>query len=174
MGKFYVTMTTFAHTYVIRKGTHVSPTLFGPLFVHTEKSYESYYYFFSTLLKLERRLARIIAVGTDGESAITKALKAILGETVIYLRCFIHMKDNSKRKLTEFLLPERIREEITKDIFGHQMGTMYVKGILDAENPTDFDLRLSALQEKYDGLEQSVHPQKYPQVYGLLKIKQPP
>ena len=48
------------------------------------------------------------------------------------------------------------------------MGTMYVKGILDAVNPTDFDLHLSALQEKYDGLEQSVHPQKYPQVYEWI------
>ena len=48
------------------------------------------------------------------------------------------------------------------------MGTMYFKGILDAENPTDFDLRLSALREKWDGLEQSVHPQKYPQVYEWI------
>ena len=44
MGKFYVTMTTFTYTHVIRKGTNISPTLLGPLFVHTEKIFESYYY----------------------------------------------------------------------------------------------------------------------------------
>lgn len=66
-------------------------TLFSPMFVHTKKSYESYYYFFSTLLKLE---PGIIAVGTDGEQAITKALKAVLDEAVIHLRCFIHTKNN--------------------------------------------------------------------------------
>lgn len=108
-------------------------------------------------------MARIIAVGTDGELAITKALKAVLGKAVIHLRCFIHMKDNIKRKLTDFLLPGRIRQEITKDIFGYQMGTIYVKGILDAESPTDFDLCLSTLREKWDGLEQSIHPLKDPQ-----------
>lgn len=88
MGKFYVTMTTFTYIHVIRKGMDISPTLFGPLFVHTEKNYESYYYFFSTLLKLEPRLTKIIAVGTDGELAITKALKAVFGESVIHLCCF--------------------------------------------------------------------------------------
>ena len=41
MGKFYVTMTTFTYTHVIRKTTNISPTMFGPIFVHTEKSYES-------------------------------------------------------------------------------------------------------------------------------------
>ena len=168
MGKFYVTMTTFTYTHVIRKTTNISPTMFGPIFVHTEKSYESYYYFFSTLLKLEPRLARIIAVGTDGELAITKATKAVFGESVIQLRCFIHMKDNIRRKLTDFLLPERTREEITKDIFGYQMGSVYVKGILDAESAIDFDLRLSSHREKWDSLEQSIHPQKDPQVYRWI------
>ena len=56
-------------------------------------------------------------MGTDGELAITKALKAVLGEAVIHQHCFIHMKGNIRRKLSDFLLPERIREEITKDIF---------------------------------------------------------
>ena len=48
------------------------------------------------------------------------------------------------------------------------MGTIYVKGILDAESTTDFDLRLAALREKWDGLEQSVHPQKDAQVYKWI------
>ena len=107
-------------------------------------------------------------MGTDGELAITKALKEVFGESVIHLRCFNHMKDNIRQKLPDFLLPERIRE-ITRDIlFGYQMGTMYVKGILDAESSTDFDLRLSFLREKWNALEQSIHPQKDSQVYGWI------
>ena len=52
---------------------------------------------------------------------------------------------------------------------------MLAKGILDSENLTDLHLHLSALREKWDGLDQSVHPQKYPQVYEwILKMKQPP
>ena len=34
---------TYAHNYN-QKGMDVSSTLFGPIFVYTEKSYESYYY----------------------------------------------------------------------------------------------------------------------------------
>ena len=84
MGKFYVTMHDDLYIYTCnQKGMDVSSTLFGPLFVYTEKSYESCHYYFSTLLKLELRLAIIIAVGTDGESVITKALKTILGKTAI-------------------------------------------------------------------------------------------
>ena len=45
---------------------------------------------------------------------------------------------------------------------------MYVKGILDAENTTDFDLHLSSLREKWSALEQSIHPQKDSQVYEWI------
>ena len=51
LGKFYVTVTTYTYLHVENKISHTSPTFFGPMFVHTEKTYESYYYF-STLLKL--------------------------------------------------------------------------------------------------------------------------
>lgn len=56
-GKFYVTVTPFTYTNVVRKGTTVPPTLFGPVFIHTEKSYELLYYVFSTLLKLGPKLS---------------------------------------------------------------------------------------------------------------------
>lgn len=46
MGKFYVTVTTFAYMHVVKKGTMVAPTFFGPMFIHTEKTFESFYYFF--------------------------------------------------------------------------------------------------------------------------------
>ena len=46
LGKFYVTVTTFVHTHVVKKGTMEVPTFFGPMFIHTEKNFESFYYFF--------------------------------------------------------------------------------------------------------------------------------
>ncbi len=66
LAKFYVTVTTFTYTHVVNNSTRISPTFFGPMFVHTEKSYESYYYCFSKLLKLEPKLVNITTVGTDG------------------------------------------------------------------------------------------------------------
>jgi len=103
--------------------------------------------FFSTLLKLEPKLSNIVAVGTDGELAIIKALRAVFGDSFISFRCFIHMKDNIKHKL-KFLLPDKIKDEIIKDIFGFQQGALYVKGILDSESVAIFDARFSLLKSK--------------------------
>ena len=144
------------------------PTFFGPIFIHIEKSFEAYYYFFSTLLKLEPKLSNIVAVGTDGEQAIIKALRAVFGDSFISLRCFIHMKDNIKRKLTELLLPDKIKDEIIKDIFGFQQDALYVKGILDSESVAIFDVRFSLLKSKWDRPEQSVHPKRIPQVHEWI------
>ena len=44
--KFYVTLTTFTYTQVVNKSSSISPTFLGLVFVHTEKNYESFFYFF--------------------------------------------------------------------------------------------------------------------------------
>lgn len=74
---------------------------------------------------------------------------------IVHLRCFIHMKDNIRRKLIELLLPEHAREEIVKDIFGTQCGTVFVKGIVDAESMEDFDCRLLQLETKWSRIEKA-------------------
>ena len=71
--------------------------------------HEAFYHFFSTLVKLEPSLIDIIAIGTDGDPAMEKAIGAVFPDTLIHLRCFIHMKDNIRRKLTELLLPPSVR-----------------------------------------------------------------
>ena len=117
----------------------------------TPNKIESYYNFFSTLLKIEPKLVDIIAIGTDG-------LKAVLPVKLIHLRCFIHMKDDIRRKLTEFLLPENVREGITKDLFGTQQGSTYIKGILDATSSGDFDDCLLSMQTKWDEISPQGSP----------------
>ena len=128
LGKFYVTITTYTYLHIVNKVTNIAPAFVGPVFVHTEKSYEAYYHFFSTILKLEPSLSALRAIGTDGEQALVKAATAVFSSNLIHLRCFIHMKDNIRRKLTDMLIPQSARETIIKDIFGTQQGTMYTKG----------------------------------------------
>ena len=174
MGKFYVTVTTYTYTHVVRKCNNVSPTFFGPMFIHTEKNFESFYYFFSTLLKFEPKLSNILVVSTDGEQSIIEALRSVFGESFISLQCFIHMKDNIQHKLSKFLLPENVRDEIIKDIFGFQQGSVYVKGLLDVESVSDFDAQILLLKSKWDRLEQSTNPGKPPKVYEwILKNEVP-
>ena len=87
-----------------------------------------------------------------------KAIRAVFPDKLIHLRCFIHMKDNIRSKLTELLLPQSVREDIIRDIFGVQAVTTYTQGILDAEDSADFDGRLASLQRKWEELEKTAHP----------------
>ena len=123
------------------------------MFVHTEKTYESYYHFFSTLLKLEPRIRNVIGVGTDGEQAIVKALEALFPGSLIHLRCFVHMRDNIRRKLSDLLLPLSSQNSILHDILGSQQGTVYTKGLLDAMSESEFEQHLDTLKSKWDRLE---------------------
>ena len=58
-----------------------------------------------------------------------KAIGAVFLDSLIHLRCFLHMKDNIRRKLTELLLPQSVREDIIRDIFDVQQGSTYTQGI---------------------------------------------
>ena len=130
--------------------------------MHTDKTYESYYHFFSTLIKLEPRLKDIIAVGTNGEVAIVQALQANFHGDTVYLRCFIHMRDCIRQKLNEFSIPEQYIEQ---DIFGVQRGTEYIKGLVDLDAPEEFNNQLSIVKLKWDRQEHCIHPQKEPRFY---------
>jgi hypothetical protein len=133
----------------VNKTTGVSPTFIGPIFVHTEKNFEAYHHFFSTLVKLEPKLLAIRAVGTNGEQALINAILAVFPEDIVHLRCFIHARDNICRKLTDMLLPESVRNVVLRDIFGTQQGTVYINGLVDACDAKDYDRRLVALKEKW-------------------------
>ena len=152
----------------MNKVTGISPTFVGPVFVHTEKSYEAYYYFFSTIYKLEPSLSTLRAIGTDGEQTLVKAATAVFPNDLIHLRCFIHMKDNIHRKLTDMLIPQSSREMVIKDIFGTQQSTVYTKGLLDATDTFNFDRKLSVLESKWNKMEMSVHPHRSPYFYDWL------
>ena len=85
LGKFYVTITTYTYLHIVNKVTNIAPAFVGPVFVHTEKSYEAYYHFFSTILKLEPSLSALRAIDTDGEQALVKAATAVFSSNLIHL-----------------------------------------------------------------------------------------
>ena len=62
--------------------------------------------FFSTIYKLEPNLSTIRAIGIDCEQALVKAATAVFSNDLIHLRCFIHMKDNICRQLTDMPIPQ--------------------------------------------------------------------
>ena len=95
----------YSYIHLVNKVTNISPSFISPIYVHTEKNYETYYHFFATLLKFEPSLSAISVIGTDGEQALVKAALHTFSENLIHLRCFIHMRDNIRRKLIELMIP---------------------------------------------------------------------
>lgn len=48
LGKFYVTVTTYTYSHLENKSRGTSPTFFGPIFVHTERTYETLFFCYSS------------------------------------------------------------------------------------------------------------------------------
>jgi len=130
-----------------------------------KKTFESYYYFFSTLLKLEPKLSNIVTVGTDSdEAAIIKALRVCFGDIFVDHRCFIHMKDNIQCKLVEFFCLKGLKLRYSKIFLVFEN----LHGLLDSDSIYNFDKHLSILKCKWDRLELFVNPGKIPQVHEWI------
>ena len=124
MGKFYVTVATYTYSHVVKKCDNGPPTFFlAQCLLIQKKLLIALLLLFYTLLKLEPKLSNILAVGTDIEQAIIKALNQFLD---ISLRCFIHINYKIQRKLLSFLCSRRLEVRLLKDVFGFQQGTVYM------------------------------------------------
>ena len=76
LGPFYVTPLTYKNKLArSRKKNGSNPLLLGPIFVHQTKTFHSFHYFASTLVRLNPNLHQIRAFGTDGECELFKAFQ---------------------------------------------------------------------------------------------------
>ena len=95
-------------------------------------------------------------MGTDGEQAIVISLEALFPDNPVHLRCFVHMRDNIRRKLSDMLFPHSAQNIIFRDILGSQQGSVYTKGLVDAMSISEFEQNLDSLKSKWNKLELSV------------------
>ena len=61
------------------------------------------------------------------------------------LTCFIHVKRNFKEKCSDLSILSDVTQKIIDDIFSHRLGDVFVEGLVDSENDSDF-------QEKVDNV----------------------
>ena len=73
-------------------------------------------------------------IGTDGEKALIDDFK----HEFHLLLVFIHACDVVERQLAEKKYPECVTSEIADEIFGRQVGSTYVKGLVDSRSEEDF------------------------------------
>ena len=119
-----------------------------------ERREQDYHTFFSGLLRLEPKLQQLQFFGTDGEQALLNALHMCFPNAT-GLRCFIHFQDNIEPKLK--MSSAAMKRAIIRDIFGHQIGDVYHKGLLDSNSESEFDEKLLQLQEKWEKFVPGFH-----------------
>ncbi len=152
LGAFDVTLITFRQLQLQSKRFKQPPVLVGPACVHFKKSFSTYLFFASTVIGQCRELEGVRALGTDGEQALVDAFKHEFGYAQ-HLTCFIHVRRNVKDKLREYNMPTQLSIEILDDVFGNKVGTVYVEGLVDAEDTDDFDAKIESLLTKWRNME---------------------
>ena len=163
--KYYVTVTTYRHLLLrTKQGNH--PVRIGPVLVHHKKEASSYYELSSAMVKLNADCQNVLVYGTDGE----KALADGFGRPLPYARhllCDIHMKDNILSKLSELGIKGKTSQPIVRDIFGKDVGTNRIPGLIDVTDAVEFDTSVEWLKEKWI----SMHAQGEKFVDYFLKHK---
>ena len=149
LGDFSVTCVSYRHQLTYDCRTNESPIMLGPVLVHQRKLFETYHFFASSLIGLLPSLDRLLAFGTDGETALALAFSKQF-QHAIHLRCFRHMKQNIQRKLSVDLgLPQEQTVKIMRDIFGGKCGPTFYEGLVDASTQSEFDAKLSQLKHAW-------------------------
>ena len=128
----------------------------GPMFVYQRRTYETYFHFASEILKHQKALASLNAIGTDSEEQLSNAFGTVFSGAVKLL-CVVHKRDNVRAKLRQLAVPEHLSKDILDSIFGYQLGDTLFKGLLDADDTLDFMAKLEELKPKWDAVCPDFH-----------------
>ena len=148
LGDFDVTVTTYHYLLLRCRRTKNHPVIIGPVMVHFKKSFSTYPFFSSTLVGLRPKLSSLKLFGTDGEVALYQAFNPTF-PSAIHLLCSIHARRNIKSKLREIGISESVQQIILGDIFGKQVGTQHLEGLVDAADDQQYEDGLHSLCGKW-------------------------
>ena len=152
LGDFSLTVTTYRHLMLESRRTGKPPVLLGPMFAHQKKEMNSYHSFASALVGLKPSLSNLKCLGTDGELALSNGFSLSFPHCK-HILCFLHVRKNISHKLSELGIHGINAKSIIHDIFGHQVGTHLVSGLVDSKSESEFDMKLELLKEKWDTQE---------------------
>ena len=116
-------------------GTDLSPVMIGAAITHARKTFESYFTLPHNMLRHNRNIAQLKTFGTDAEVNVFEAFKTCF-PIADHLFCYIHSKDNVKRKLGDLKL--RFTKSYINEIFGEKSGNVQVKGLSDSESQEEY------------------------------------
>lgn len=85
--------------------------MLGPMYLHWDGSYHTYQRFLSHLQRALRDIEQNIIFGTDGEKALSNAIKTCF-PTAIHTLCTRHLKENLIHNLKNVLAHPEIKHII--------------------------------------------------------------
>lgn len=137
-----VTITTYKNPLLIVRSTGKHPVFIGPILIHSEKTFESYYTLPSAMVRIRPDLTKLKAFGTDDEVNLYSALGSLFRDAH-HLLCFIHVRDNIEKALKNNNVENP--EEYISEIFGEKIGEKKIKGLLDSASEDEFEKKWQQL-----------------------------
>ena len=104
--------------------------------IHYRKTFSTYLFFASTLISQCKQLEGVRVLGTDGDVALSDALKDEFG-----------FAQHSFSKKCERPAPQlhQVASSILEDIFGEEVGSTHVEGLVDSVDTIDFNEKAEKL-----------------------------
>lgn len=62
----------------------------------------------------------------------------------------VNKRNNIIAKLRQLAAPEHMSKDILDSVFGYQLGDLFFKGLLDADDVLDFKTKLEELRTKWN------------------------
>jgi hypothetical protein len=172
LGSFFVTGLVYKSVRVLKKDTKEPPIFIGPLLLHKDASFPTYYNFFSFLAgkfkldSLELRIDENLTFGSDDEKAITKAIESAFPNATRRL-CSKHLKDNLKHYMQDKIgIDNKERLRLMDIIFGPD-------GLVDADTSLQFEEKATTLKDdlcKYPKLADYFDKQVKPRLKSFVNI----
>lgn len=147
-----LTVMTYRNLKLHHNATKKPPVFIGPVLMHQRKDWQTYSRFANTLITECPALEGIIACGTDGEKALINGLQRNFRFS-LFLRCFIHVKDNVKRELDKRGVSSSVKKAILGEIFGTQEEEVKYEGLVDCSSEEEFQFKLENLEERWNAME---------------------
>ena len=137
-------MCTYKNPLLEVSGTDRSPVMIGLAITYAQKTFESYFTLPHNMLRHNRNIAQLKTFGTDAEVNAVHAFKTCF-PNADHLLCWIHSKDNVKRRLADLKL--RFTKNYINEIFGEKSGNLKIKGLLDSESQEEYESEWNRLEK---------------------------
>lgn len=144
-----MTPKVYEHKMIKNKVTGKHPNFIGPALIHQDRKYSTFYYFASEVKKMCPSLHNLLAIGTDGEEALSSAFLSVFQNTV-HLQCALHKRENLMRKLNELKVDIIKAKQILSDVFGTKIDDTYFEGLIDSVDCKDFLEKVETLRSKWE------------------------